>query len=89
VTATASVRPSTGAAQHPLDQPTAEEFSTVREVLAEAGQLGDAVRVCFAALEEPPKAEVLAHADGDPVDRRFGCCCSIWAAACPATPWSP
>ena len=40
-------------------------------MLAEAGQLGDAVRVCFAALEEPPKADVLAHTEGDTIDRRF------------------
>ncbi|GAA4801535.1 primary-amine oxidase [Actinomycetospora chlora] len=60
-----------GSATHPLDLATAEEFDAVREVLAEAGLLGDAVRFCFAGLEEPDKASVLAFRDGDDVDRRF------------------
>ena len=71
MTATAPARPSTGAAQHPLDLPSADEFRAVREVVAGAGLLGDSVRYCFAGLEEPDKASVLAHTEGDPVDRRF------------------
>ena len=71
MTLTAPASTSSGLAPHPLDQPTTEEFAAVREVLTDAGLLGDAVRVCFAALEEPAKTEVLAHAEGDPVDRRF------------------
>src|SRR4051794_32130180 len=71
MTLTAPASTTSGLAPHPLDQPTAEEFAAVRDVLTEAGLLGDAVRVCFAALEEPAKAEVLAHTEGDPVDRRF------------------
>ena len=56
---------------HPLDMTTAAEVDRVRETLAEAGMLGDTVRFAFFAPEEPPKGEVLAHADGDAVDRRF------------------
>ena len=71
MTATAPANVDTGAATHPLDLATTEEFRAVREVLADAGLLGDSVRYCFAGLEEPEKAAVLAHTDGDRVDRRF------------------
>jgi primary-amine oxidase len=71
VTATAPANIDTGAATHPLDLATTEEFRAVREVLADAGLLGDSVRYCFAGLEEPDKAAVLAHTDGERVDRRF------------------
>ena len=66
VTATAPASVAAGAATHPLDLATAEEFRAVREVLADAGLLGDSVRFFFAGLEEPDKADVLAHTDGDP-----------------------
>ncbi len=56
---------------HPLEMPTEAELHTVREVLVEAGLLTDSVRYCFADLEEPEKAAVLAHRDGDVVERRF------------------
>ena len=71
MTATAPANIDTGAATHPLDLATTEEFRAVREVLTDAGLLGDSVRYCFAGLEEPDKAAVLAHTDGDRVDRRF------------------
>ena len=71
MTATAPRSVATDAATHPLDLATTEEFRAVREVLADAGLLGDSVRYCFAGLEEPDKAAVLAHTDGDHVDRRF------------------
>lgn len=70
-TAPTSTGVAPGAATHPLDMATPEEFRTVREVLADAGLLGEAVRYCFAGLEEPDKATVLAYTDGDPIDRRF------------------
>lgn len=56
---------------HPLSMTTEAEVTAVRDVLVDAGLLTEHVRVAFFALEEPPKAEVLAHSPGDPVDRRF------------------
>ena len=65
----AETRPTT--ATHPLEMATAAEVDAVRTALADAGLLGENVRFAFFAPEEPPKAEVLAHTDGDDVDRRF------------------
>ncbi|GEL16528.1 primary-amine oxidase [Pseudonocardia asaccharolytica] len=56
---------------HPLELTTEAEVVRAREVLAEAGLLGQNVRFAFFANEEPAKAEVLAHRDGAPADRRF------------------
>jgi primary-amine oxidase len=56
---------------HPLTMTTEAEVTVVREVLVEAGLLTEHVRIAFFALEEPAKAEVLAHAAGDGIDRRF------------------
>ncbi|MCD2187989.1 primary-amine oxidase [Actinomycetospora soli] len=56
---------------HPLEMPTEAEYAAVREVLVEAGLLTDRVRYCFADLEEPAKADVLAFTAGDVVERRF------------------
>ena len=53
---------------HALEMTTEAEVRTVREVLAEAGMLGESVRYAFFAPDEPPKEEVLA---GGPTDRRF------------------
>jgi primary-amine oxidase len=57
--------------EHPLAMTTAEEVERVRAALADAGMLGETVRFAFLLPEEPPKAEVLAFTEGDPVDRRF------------------
>ncbi|GAB3689957.1 primary-amine oxidase [Saccharopolyspora tripterygii] len=56
---------------HPLDPMTAQEVTRVREVLDEAGLLGEHVRFTFVALEEPDKTAVLEHRPGQEVDRRF------------------
>jgi primary-amine oxidase len=56
---------------HPLAMTRGAEVDRVREALAAAGLLTETVRFAFFAPEEPAKAEVLAHADGAPVDRRF------------------
>jgi primary-amine oxidase len=56
---------------HPLAMTRSAEVDRVRETLVAAGLLTDTVRFAFFAPEEPPKAQVLAHADGAPVDRRF------------------
>ncbi|MCE3554418.1 primary-amine oxidase [Pseudonocardia sp. RS11V-5] len=53
---------------HALAMTSEAEVRTVREVLLDAGLLGETVRYTFFAPEEPPKAEVLA---GGPTDRRF------------------
>ncbi|MBC3193040.1 primary-amine oxidase [Pseudonocardia sp. C8] len=55
---------------HPLSRLTADEIDDARALLAEHGLLGPGVRVPVLALEEPPRATVVAHRDGDPVDRR-------------------
>ncbi|MGD9528416.1 primary-amine oxidase [Pseudonocardia sp.] len=63
--------PATGTATHPLEHTTAAEVERVRDALAAAGLLGETVRVAFLVPEEPAKDAVLAHRDGDDVDRRF------------------
>ncbi len=55
---------------HPLDRLTADEITAAADVLRKADLFGDTVRVANLALEEPPKADVLAHVPGDAVDRR-------------------
>ncbi len=56
---------------HPLEMTTEAEVTAVREVLAEAGFLGEHVRYAFFAPEEPAKDSVLAHRPDDRPDRRF------------------
>ncbi len=53
---------------HPLSMASEEEVRTVREVLVDAGLLGDTVRYGFLLPEEPLKSAVLA---GAATDRRF------------------
>lgn len=57
----------TGTTPHPLDPLSAAEFETAREILAEAGVLGEHVRVAYLGLAEPDKQAVLA---GEPAPRR-------------------
>jgi primary-amine oxidase len=64
-------RETTTTPTHPLAMTRSAEVDRVREALVAAGLLTDTVRFAFFAPEEPPKAEVLGHADGAPVDRRF------------------
>jgi primary-amine oxidase len=61
----------TTVADHPLELTTEDEVRRVRAALDEAGLLGESVRCAFFAPEEPPKDVVLAHRDGDAVERRF------------------
>ena len=56
---------------HPLAMTTTDEVDRVRAALDEAGLLSETVRFAFFAPEEPPKADVLAFAEGEAVDRRF------------------
>jgi primary-amine oxidase len=55
---------------HPLSRLTAAEIDAARALLASHDLLGPGVRVPVLALEEPSRADVAAHRDGDPVDRR-------------------
>ena len=55
---------------HPLDRLTADEIRTAADVLRDSKLLGDSVRLPVLALEEPPKAEVLAFTPGTDFDRR-------------------
>lgn len=59
-----------GAPDHPLARLRAGEIRAARALLARSGLLTEASRFALLALEEPPKAEVLAFSAGDPVDRR-------------------
>ncbi|OZM77729.1 primary-amine oxidase [Pseudonocardia sp. MH-G8] len=67
---TLEARPGTAVA-HPLDMTSAGEVDRARAALDAVGLLGETVRFAFFAPEEPPKPDVLAHADGEAVDRRF------------------
>jgi primary-amine oxidase len=55
---------------HPLARLTADEIHSARALLEEKGLVAPSTRFAYFALEEPAKADVLAFADGDPVDRR-------------------
>jgi primary-amine oxidase len=55
---------------HPLDRLTADEIRTAADVLRDSKLLGDSARLPVLALEEPPKAEVLAFIPGTDFDRR-------------------
>ncbi|HJU02716.1 MAG TPA: primary-amine oxidase [Actinomycetes bacterium] len=55
---------------HPLQRLRADEIRLAKALLTEHGLVGEHTRFAYLGLEEPPKAEVLAFRDGDPVDRR-------------------
>ncbi|HEY2689677.1 MAG TPA: primary-amine oxidase [Streptosporangiaceae bacterium] len=55
---------------HPLDPADGGEFLAGRQIMADAGLLGDTVRFAYYGLEEPPKDEVLTGPpDGRPSRR--------------------
>ncbi len=56
---------------HPLDPVIGEEVSEVRRILDDAGLVTDGTRFVYVGLDEPDKAQVLAHEPGHAVDRRF------------------
>lgn len=56
--------------QHPLDPLTAAEIDRVRSILADAGLLGDTIRVPMLLPGEPMKEEVAAWTPGAYIDRR-------------------
>jgi primary-amine oxidase len=55
---------------HPLQRLGADEIRLAKALLVTHGLVGEHTRFAYLGLEEPPKAEVLAFRDGDPVDRR-------------------
>lgn len=59
-----------GAAAHPLDGLTPEEYGAVTAALRDAGHATEATLYPLIELVEPPKAEVLAWSEGDAQIRR-------------------
>ncbi|KXP02182.1 primary-amine oxidase [Tsukamurella tyrosinosolvens] len=55
---------------HPLVPLQAAEIRTVKQVLGDAGLLGETVRFVYVGLEEPHKQVVLSFTAGDPIERR-------------------
>lgn len=55
---------------HPLDSLSADEFRTTSALLAAEHGIDDGWRYASIALQEPPKAQVKAWRDGDPIVRR-------------------
>jgi primary-amine oxidase len=70
VTDAAAVRDGDAPPRHPLDPLTADELRASRAVLESSGVLRPATRFALVQLLEPAKADVLAWAPGDPIDRR-------------------
>lgn len=60
----------TATATHPLDPLTGDEIDTARQVLVDAGLLGEHVRVPMLLPFEPTKDELANWSPGDPIDRR-------------------
>lgn len=58
-------------AAHPLDPLTSDEIARAREILAAAGHITEHTRVPRMLAVDPPKHEVAAWRDGDPLDRRI------------------
>jgi primary-amine oxidase len=56
---------------HPLDPVTVDEIGEVRRVVDAAGLVAESTRFVYVGLEEPAKAEVLAHEAGSAAARRF------------------
>ena len=58
------------ASVHPLDLLSAEEIESAATILRQSNPAFAAARFVSIGLDEPPKEQVLAHADGDRIDRR-------------------
>ena len=58
------------AISHPLDGLTAAEMERITRILREAGEANEQTRYPLIELIEPPKADVLAWSEGDPLRRR-------------------
>ncbi len=57
-------------ATHPLSRLSAEEFTAAREIVIEAGLVGERTKFVYVGLDEPHKDVVRAWAPGDPIERR-------------------
>jgi primary-amine oxidase len=57
------------APRHPLDALQPDEYRAVRDVLSEAGTTSEDSLFALIMLAEPPKVEVLAWRDGNPIPR--------------------
>ena len=55
---------------HPLDLLSSEEIESAATILRQSNPAFAAARFVSIGLDEPPKEQVLAHADGDRIDRR-------------------
>ncbi|WGW14151.1 primary-amine oxidase [Saxibacter everestensis] len=60
----------TSTGTHPLDPLTAEEISTARKVLVDAGKVGENTRFPQVLPVEPDKADLRDYRDGDDFDRQ-------------------
>ncbi|GLU89429.1 primary-amine oxidase [Agromyces sp. NBRC 114283] len=58
-------------AEHPLDPLTAEEIAAARRILDEAGHVSASTRVPRMLPVDPPKADLAAWRQGEPLDRRI------------------
>ncbi len=56
---------------HPLDPLRADEITTARRVLEEAGKVSPTTRFPLVLLDEPDRHAAAAHRPGDPVARRL------------------
>ncbi|MEU2349854.1 primary-amine oxidase [Modestobacter sp. NPDC049651] len=56
-------------ASHPLSRLSAAEFAAAREIVVEAGLVGEQTKFVYVGLHEPHKSVVLAWQPGDPVER--------------------
>ncbi|MFT2017202.1 primary-amine oxidase [Streptomyces sp. 796.1] len=63
-------QPGAQAPAHPLDPLTAEEFTTARRILADAGKVTEATRFPLVLPHEPDRHTASTHRPGDPVVRR-------------------
>lgn len=62
--------PGAGTKPHPLDPLSPAEINAARSILADAGLLGETVRVPMLLPDEPTKAELKEWKPGNPIDRR-------------------
>src|SRR5690349_6776816 len=58
-------------ATHPLARLTADEYDAAVQIVKDAGLVTESTRFAYLGLDEPTKAEVLAHSPGAPFDRRL------------------
>ena len=55
---------------HPLDGLSGEEYQKIKQILTQSQTIGEDTLFPLIELKEPPKADVLAWKEGDPLDRK-------------------